>query len=110
MPDAPAVCPVDTLEIMPGAAVCIEIAQRGIDPWDVAKATCEGLGRRLCADAEWYAGCINDPSLMNMFGDDYEWVAEEAGGIAQKRGSTSCEDMSSHQIIDPYGYRCCADK
>ncbi len=108
--DAPAMCPVDALEIAAGSTVCIEIAQRGIDPWTTAKTTCEGLGRRLCADAEWLAGCTNQPTLMDMVGDDYEWVAEEAGGIAQKRGASACDDSSSHAVIDPYGYRCCVDK
>lgn len=108
--DAPAVCPVDALEIAPGSTVCIEIAQRGSDPWTTAKSICEGLGRRLCADAEWLAGCTNQPTLMNMVGDDYEWVAEEAAGIAQKRGASACEDSSSHSVTDPYGYRCCVDK
>jgi hypothetical protein len=108
--DAVPACPIDTLEIMPGSAVCIEIAQRGNAPWGEAVTTCDGLGRRLCADLEWYAGCVNQPTLMDMVGDDYEWVAEMAAGDAQKRGAADCEDMSSHAIIDPYGYRCCAAK
>lgn len=108
--DAPPACAAGMLEIAAGSSVCIEINQRGNLPWDQAKADCAALGRRLCADAEWFAACTNQPSLANMFGDGYEWVAEESGGIAQKRGSSTCDDASAHQIIDPYDYRCCAAK
>lgn len=108
--DAPPACLAGMLEIGPGATVCIEVNQRGNLPWDQAKADCEVLGRRLCADAEWFAACTNQPSLATMYGDGYEWVAEESGGIAQKRGSSTCEDASSHAVIDPYDYRCCAAK
>lgn len=105
--DAPSVCPADTLVTVVGGSACIEIAQRGTDTWINAKALCEGMGRRLCTDAEWLEGCTNQSTLTNMTGDDYEWVAEEAAGIAQKRGASGCDDSSSHAITDPYGYRCC---
>lgn len=110
--DAPATCPADMAEIpmMTGVVaadrVCIERAERGNAPWTTAKADCEALGRRLCADAEWYDGCVNAPGLMSMT-DGYEWVAEEVGGVAQKRGSSGCDDSSSHAVVDPYQYRCC---
>jgi hypothetical protein len=108
--DALPVCAADTIEITAGSSVCIELTRRGTEPWTLAKSTCEGLGRRLCADAEWFTGCTNAPGVMNMTGDSWEWVAEEAGGVAQKRGASGCADISAHAIVDPYGYRCCDDK
>ena len=109
--DGPAVCPVGSAEIAVGSTVCIELAQRGTLTWTNAKADCEAINRRLCADLEWYAGCLNTPGIMDLF-INYEWVAEEAGGVALKRGGAApCETMSSHEIfVDPYGYRCCVDK
>ncbi len=109
-PDAPRTCPSGSTEIEPGSNVCIEIVERGTVPWTDAKTDCESLGRRLCADAEWFTGCVNAAGLVDMIDGGYEWVAEEAGGVAQKRGSTDCTVMSSHAIVDPYEYRCCADK
>ena len=109
--DAPRVCPADTVAIAPQSTVCIELVQRGYDPWTVARDTCATLGRRLCADAEWLMACETAPTgLMDMVGPGYEWVAEESGGIAQKRGASSCQDPSSHQVIDPYDWRCCVDR
>jgi hypothetical protein len=103
-------CPVDMTAIAPGGAVCIELAQRGIATWTNAMAACTTRGRRLCGDAEWHTACLMATGLSGMVGDDYEWVAEESGGFAQKRGATSCEDKSTHEIlVDPYGYRCCVD-
>lgn len=112
-PDAPVgntVCPGDTREIA-DSGVCIEEAQRGIKTWLGAKDDCLNLGRRLCADAEWVDGCSKVGSLQAMV-DDWEWVAEESAGIAQKRGGGgACGDMSTHETdTDPFGYRCCVDK
>lgn len=110
--DAPVVpvCPLGTTELAPGSPTCIEKDQRGSDTWTNAVADCANLGRRLCADAEWFEGCTSAAGLTGMF-DDYEWVAEEAGGVALKRGPDACDGMSSHEIfIDPYGYRCCVAK
>lgn len=110
-PDAPRLCPADTVAIAAGSFVCIERVQRGYDPWTVARDTCASLGRRLCADAEWLLACETAPTgLMEMVGPNYEWVAEEAGGTAQKRGASSCQDPSAHPVIDPYDWRCCADR
>lgn len=108
-PDAPPVCPADTLPLSPGSQVCIEIVERGTIPWTDAVTSCAGLGRRLCADAEWFEGCVNATGLVDMIDGDFEWVAEESGGVAQKRGSTDCTVMSSHAVVDPYEYRCCVD-
>ncbi len=109
--DAAPVCPAGTTEISAGAAVCIEQAQRGSLTWTDAKADCESLGRRLCADAEWATACVNAVGMQAMINDDWEWVAEESGGVAGKRGNLTCDDISSHEIfVDPYGYRCCVAK
>jgi hypothetical protein len=108
---AVAVCPADTAETHPGGAVCIEKVQRGSATWTDAKLACVGLGRRLCGDAEWLDGCTNAAGVSAMSGDDWEWVAEQMNDVAQKRGSTGCTDMSSHEIfVAPYGYRCCVDR
>lgn len=108
-PDA-AVCAADTTPILAGSMVCIEKAQRGDATWTNARASCIALGRRLCTDFEWFAGCVNAVGVTDMFGDNYEWVAEESSGVAQKRGASSCNDMSAHEIfVDPYGYRCCTE-
>ena len=109
-PDANPVCAADTTEIMVGSSICIEIAQRGSATWTNAKASCMSLGRRLCADAEWFTGCVNATGLTSTT-DDWEWLAEESGGVALKRGSGACTATSSHEIfVDPYGYRCCVVK
>lgn len=112
-PDA-RVCPADTTELMTGSSVCIEKTERGTETWTNAKATCEGLGRRLCADAEWLLACDNATGLIDMANDaasEWEWMAEENGGVAQKRGYAACSDTSAHEIlIDPYDFRCCVDK
>ena len=108
------VCPADTTELMAGSTVCIEKTERGNDTWTNAKAACEGLGRRLCADAEWLLACDSATGLVDMANDaasEWEWMAEETGGVALKRGFAACGDMSSHEIlVDPYDYRCCVDK
>jgi hypothetical protein len=103
-------CPSDTLEIA-DSGVCIEKAQRGTKTWIDAKGDCTNLGRRLCGGGEWVDGCDKLASLQAMV-DDWEWVAEETGGIADKRGGAgACSDTSSHEIdTDPYGYRCCVDE
>ncbi len=109
--DAPAGCPAATTPIAPGSTVCIEQARRGSETWTNAKASCMALGRRLCADAEWFEACTMASGLTDMINDGYEWVAEESGGVAQKRGASGCNDMSAHEIfVDPYGYRCCVDR
>jgi hypothetical protein len=109
-PDAAPVCPSGTTELTAGSAVCIEIAQRS-DTWTTAKATCAAAGRRLCADAEWALACDNAIGLDSMIGPDWEWVAEESGGVAQKRGFAACSDTSSHEIfVDPYEFRCCVNQ
>jgi hypothetical protein len=109
--DAPAACPPGTTPIKPGVTACVEVAERGNETWTVAKATCEGLGRRLCTDDEWAIACDNATGLIDMAGDgNWEWVADESGGIADKRGFDLCSDESAHEIfVDPYDYRCCLD-
>jgi hypothetical protein len=107
----PGVCPSATVETKSDSGVCIETAQRGIKTWVGAKDDCASNGRRLCGDAEWLGACEKAPGLQAMV-DDWEWVAEETGGIASKRGGAgACTDTSRHEIdIDPFGYRCCVDK
>lgn len=105
--DAPLACPSDMTRLSPSSSVCIEIDDRGPMLWLDGKAVCEGLGRRYCADAEWLEGCQNASGLVDITGDDYEWVAEEDAGTAQKRGNASCDDASAHVITDPYEVRCC---
>jgi hypothetical protein len=91
--------------------VCIEQARRGAETWTNARASCMGLGRRLCADAEWFEACTMANGLIDMVNDGYEWVAEQDSGVAQKRGASGCDDMSAHEIfVDRYGYRCCLDR
>lgn len=103
-------CPAATTPIAAGSTVCIEQARRGSETWTNARASCMALGRRLCADAEWFEACEMASGLTDMINDGYEWVAEESNGVAQKRGASGCGDMSSHEIfVDPYGYRCCVD-
>lgn len=109
--DAPVDCPAATTPIAPGRTVCIEQARRGSETWTNARASCMALGRRLCADAEWFTACTMASGLTDMINDGYEWVAEEANDVAQKRGASGCNDMSSHEVfVDPYGYRCCLDR
>lgn len=108
--DVPAACPSDTTELAPDSAVCIEKQQRR-DTWTKAKAACASIGRRLCADAEWALACDKATGLESMIGPDWEWVAEEAGDVAQKRGFSACTDTSAHEIfVDPYEFRCCVNK
>lgn len=108
--DAIPPCPPTMAEI-PGSTACIDRAQRGSATWTNAKAACEALQVRLCTDQEWFVACTMLTELSGMAGDGYEWVAEEAAGIAQKRGSTDCFDMSEHEIfVDSYDYRCCASR
>lgn len=102
-----AVCPVDMTRVAPTSLVCIETAQRSNAAWPDARTTCTALGRRLCSDPEWLQACTVASGLVDMVGD-YEWLAEESGGVAQKRGNGSCADLSAHDIATPYGYRCCA--
>jgi hypothetical protein len=99
-------CPADMARLSPTSDTCIELADRVPEIWLDGKAICTNLGRRYCTDAEWFEACENATGLVGMVGD-YEWVAEESGGIAQKRGSSSCDDPSSHVITDPYPFRCC---
>jgi len=106
----PAACPSETTEIQPGGDVCIELVERGTVPWTTAKSMCASLGRRLCADAEWFTACVNATGLVDMIDGGYEWVAEEMDGVALKRGSTACTVMSSHAVVDPYEYRCCVTR
>lgn len=102
-------CAVGTTLTSSGSGVCIELDQRAALGWLDAKTTCIGEGRRLCADAEWLDGCSNAVGILAMT-NDWEWVAEESAGIAQKRGGDgACTDMSAHGIDTPYTYRCCVD-
>jgi hypothetical protein len=104
-----AACPDGMAAIADGSNVCIELVERGNEPWTIAGARCAALGRRLCADLEWLAGCENVRGIVDMTDDAYEWVAEESAGVALKRGPDLCTSMSSHVIGDPYEFRCCAD-
>lgn len=111
-----ATCPPETVAITDGAAVCIELAERGTLSWTEAVATCGALGRRLCSDAEWATACTNAPGLIDMINDnggaspEWEWVADMTGGVAGKRGYLLCGDISTHAVTDPYDFRCCADR
>lgn len=40
-----------------GALVCIDTVQSGSLTWVEAGTLCSGMGKRLCADAEWFEGC-----------------------------------------------------
>lgn len=103
-------CPAGTAESCPGSPVCIEVVERGYIDWTAARDTCAGAGRRLCTDAEWALACGCAAGLVDMTDSEWEWVAEESGGVAQKRGYESCDAISSHPITDSYDYRCCADR
>ncbi|MBL9013328.1 MAG: hypothetical protein JNL83_04080 [Myxococcales bacterium] len=109
--DAPAVCPGGTVAITAGARVCIEELEHGFDTWTAAVTMCGDAGMRLCTGAEWVAACENATGLVDLLGDNWEWVADMVdSGIAEKRGgSTVCTDISSHVITDPYEVRCCKD-
>ncbi|KAB2888491.1 MAG: hypothetical protein F9K40_20465 [Kofleriaceae bacterium] len=114
--DALAACPTGTVELCSGSPVCIELTERGYDTWTNAVAACAAVGRRLCTGAEWDLACPCAPALVDMFDDqggsaaEWEWVAEESGGTAHKRGYTSCADQSTHVVTDPYDFRCCVDR
>ncbi|MCX5747195.1 MAG: hypothetical protein NT062_32395 [Proteobacteria bacterium] len=116
--DALARCPPDTTALVDGSTVCIELRERGNLPWGAARDACTTAGRRLCADAEWALACTSDVSgaLIDMANDgggvnpEWEWMAEEAAGIAQKRGFAACTDISTHAVGDPYDFRCCLDR
>jgi hypothetical protein len=114
--DALAACPTGTVELCAGSLVCIEQVERGYDTWTNAVAACAAVGRRLCTQAEWDLACPCAPSLTDMFNDnggssaEWEWTADESGGVAHKRGYSSCSDQSTHVVTDPYDYRCCADR
>ena len=105
--DAAPACPADMTRLSASSMVCIELADRGPMIWLDGKAVCEAAGRRYCADAEWVDACTNATGLVQMTGDDYEWVAEMNGGVAEKRGAADCADLGSHVITDPYEVRCC---
>lgn len=109
-------CPPGTLRFTSPPAVveafaCIETAERGNATWTEAREQCTAAGRRLCTDAEWFAACEELPGLVDMAGDgNWEWVADEDAGVAQKRGVDVCGDTSAHEIfVDPYDFRCCVD-
>ncbi|MBX3161270.1 MAG: hypothetical protein KF773_35235 [Deltaproteobacteria bacterium] len=112
--DAPPVaptCPADTAPIHEGANVCIEKATRGTATWLLANDACTALGRRLCEDAEWLTACEMATGLMDMAGgtdSTWEWMADNDGVTAQKRGLDACTDTSSHEIDSgDYDFRCC---
>lgn len=114
--DGQPACPSGTVETCAGAAVCIEIAERGYAPWEAARDACQAVGRRLCAEAEWEEACTCASGLEEMIDDGggsalaWEWVAEESGGVAHKRGWDSCLASSTHGITESYDFRCCADR
>jgi hypothetical protein len=103
-------CPAGTTESCPGSTVCIETAERGYTTWMDAGAQCAAVGRRLCTDPEWALACQCAIGLVDMVDSEWEWLAEESGGIAQKRGYESCDATSTHPITDSYDFRCCADR
>jgi hypothetical protein len=110
-------CPSDTVPVSsaPGSA-CIERHERGTAEWDAASTTCLGIGRRLCTDDEWSAACATASGLDNMIDDDagmnlaWEWVDQQADGIAHQRGYTTCDDANDDAIAEPTDYRCCVDR
>jgi hypothetical protein len=114
--DGLAACPVGTVETCPGSTVCVEVAERGYQPWTDAHDACLAVGRRLCTDAEWALACTCAVGLEEMTDDgagsalEWEWVAEESGGVAQKRGYDTCDATSTHAVTDPYDFRCCVDR
>jgi hypothetical protein len=103
-------CPAGTTESCPGSTVCVETAERGYATWMDAGAQCAAQGRRLCTDPEWALACYCAVGLVDMIDSEWEWLAEETGGIAQKRGYQSCDATSTHPITDNYDFRCCADR
>lgn len=109
--DAAPVCPSGTTAIAPGARVCIELTEHGYETWTNAVTMCAAASMRLCTAAEWVSGCTNATGLVEVLGDNWEWVSDKiAVDIAEKRGGSSgCGDISSHVITDPYEVRCCAD-
>jgi len=106
-------CPPGTTELSTGSPVCIEQVERGNLDWLMATDACAAVGRRLCSDGEWLEACQYAVGLVDMANDgagasaEWEWVAEESGGVAQKRGYADCTDTSSHVVTDPYDFRCC---
>ncbi len=109
-------CPSGSVEVCTGSTVCIEIDERGYDTWTNAVAACAAVGRRLCSQAEWDQACPCATGLNEMFQDgggsmlEWEWTADESGGVAHKRGYAACGDQSTHAVSDPYDFRCCVDR
>jgi hypothetical protein len=68
------------------------------------------LGRRLCTGVEWMTACNMATAMMDKI-DDYEWVVENDGVVADKWGAGACDSFATHEIdTDPYGFRCCVAK
>ena len=109
-------CPSGMVPTCADGPVCVDVAERGTIDWTAARDACAADGARLCTDAEWAEACACAAGLIDMANDgagampEWEWVAEESGGVAQKRGYASCDDTSSHSVLDAYDYRCCADR
>ncbi len=111
--DAPEpTCPGDTAPFLDaGRSSCIELVERPADLWINAEVVCSDLGRRLCSDVEWVAACHAAPSGLETMTDSWEWVADlQSVDNAFKRGSTSCDSQSYHDIDSGgYTYQCCDD-
>ena len=109
-------CPLGMVPTCTDSRVCVDLAERGNAPWTEARDLCAVTGARLCTDAEWAEACGCAVGLIDMANDgagaslEWEWVAEESAGIAQKRGYSACGDTSTHAVTDPYDSRCCADR
>jgi hypothetical protein len=109
----PPECPTEMAEIVGWTTrVCMDTTQGGSFTYVESAAFCDGIGKRLCTDAEWFEGCnqYSGTASLDMI-DDWEWVAELiTPTVAAKRGGGACDGTSSHQIdTDPYGVRCCLD-
>jgi hypothetical protein len=91
--------------------VCIEVIERPAQLWIEAEALCADHGRRLCTDAEWVAACHAAPARLESMTGNWEWVADLTSATsARKRGSSTCDSISSHSIDSgAYAFRCCAD-
>jgi hypothetical protein len=109
-------CPLGMVPTCADSRVCVDLAERGNAPWTDARDLCAVTGARLCTDAEWAEACGCAVGVIDMANDgdgasqEWEWVADESAGVAQKRGYAACGDTSTHAVTDPYDYRCCADR
>jgi len=65
-----------TVDSTKGTGYCIEKAERAAQTWELAKMTCENLGKRLPEPFEWKYGCKNAGALgLSTMTTNWEWAS-----------------------------------